>query len=123
MFQTNTSPTSPSAPQKPHQIDAMSSAGSLSAKRSQSAWIRVAADRRLVASSAVIAASLLPRAADPKRDLRLSIAEVKDALAQNVWPAQVTIVDESGREVTVTLTGPGEAEFLLRSLENRLLSS
>jgi len=101
-------------------LDARALVGSKTASRRRSAMITVAAEKGLPATSATSAAIMLQSTNDLKLALRMDILEVQEAIAEDVWPTEVTVTNAEGKEVLVTLTSRDEAQNLLETLEQRL---
>jgi len=64
-------------------------------------------------------AQSLQRNLDAKRYLREAINEIRDVIANNIWPTKVTYVDGAGVERTITLLSNEEAVNLLKNLEEQ----
>jgi len=101
-------------------LDARAAAGNPQARRRQAALVSVATEKGLPAKSATGAALMLQNNLDAKAALRTDIAEVREAIAQNQWPADVAVTNDQGEEVVVTLRSADEAKALLQALEERL---
>lgn len=101
-------------------LDAKAVVGNVQARRRRAAWIAVATGKGMPATSATSAALLLKENRDLQIELRIDIAEVREAIADDQWPTEVAVTDAEGEEVLVTLTSAEEANDLLRVLEARL---